>query len=98
MVDEECTAQGGEEGSCTVYFQCPPLLQLLSNLRRPFPAELPRFMQSSILCGRENVGGLNLPKVCCPKEAVQKTPGTSKPTPPTTSKPTPTSKPTDEQR
>lgn len=77
--------QGGGTGSCTVYFQCPPLLQLLSNLRRPFPAELPRLMQSSVLCGRENVGGINLPKVCCPTDAVKTTvkTTTSKPREPT---------------
>lgn len=69
-LDEDCVVQNGELGSCSVYLRCPPLLQLLSNLRRPFPAEVPRLMQQSLLCGRENVDGVNLPKVCCPREAV----------------------------
>ena len=69
--EEKCSVQGGESGSCVVYSQCRPLLELLSNLRRPFPSDIPRLLQGSIMCGREVVSGINLPKVCCPKGAVK---------------------------
>ena len=62
--------QGGEPGSCVIYSQCRPLLDLLSNLRHPLPSEVPSLLQSSILCGREDVNGRNLPKVCCPDGAL----------------------------
>jgi len=72
--DEACSVQDGSKtGTCTLYFKCNPLLQLLSNLQQPFPKEVPKLMQNSILCGREDVGGFNLPKVCCPSEAVKLT-------------------------
>jgi len=72
--DETCSVQDNSKtGTCTVYFKCNPLLQLLTNLQQPFPKEIPRLMQNSILCGREDVGGFSLPKVCCPSEAVQLT-------------------------
>jgi len=72
--DEACSVQDGSKtGTCTVYFKCSPILQLLSNLQQPFPKEIPRLMQNGILCGREDVGGFNLPKVCCPTEAVKLT-------------------------
>ena len=38
---------------------------MISNLSRPFPGELPSLMKESLMCGRENVGGFHLPKVCC---------------------------------
>lgn len=72
--DEVCSVQDGTKtGTCTVYFKCNPLLELLTNLQQPFPKEVPRLMQNSILCGREDVGGFSLPKVCCPTEAVKLT-------------------------
>ena len=74
FLDEACSVQDGSKtGTCTLYFKCNPLLQLLSNLQQPFPKEVPKLMQNSILCGREDVGGFNLPKVCCPSEAVKLT-------------------------
>merc|ERR1712038_237752 len=72
--EETCSVQDNSKtGTCTVYFKCNPLLQLISNLKQPLAKEVPRLMQTSILCGRENIGGLNLPKVCCPTEAVKLT-------------------------
>ena len=72
--DEVCSVQDvTKTGTCTVYFKCNPLLELLTNLQQPFPKEVPRLMQNSILCGREDVGGFSLPKVCCPTEAVKLT-------------------------
>ena len=68
--DEKCTVQGGKEGKCVIYSQCRPLLELLSNLQQPLPSEIPSLMQSSILCGREEVNGRSLPKVCCPTGAI----------------------------
>ena len=68
FIDHECTVQDGLPGSCVIYFLCSPLLQLISNLRRPISPEIPSLMQQNLLCGRENVGGLKLPKVCCPTE------------------------------
>jgi len=71
--DEQCSVQGDATGTCAVYFKCNPLLQLLSNLKQPFPPEISQLMKGSLLCGFENIGGLNLPKVCCPTKAVTKT-------------------------
>ena len=68
--DETCTVQSGEEGKCVIYSRCRPLLELLSNLQQPLPSEIPSLMQSSILCGREDVNGRSLPKVCCPTGAI----------------------------
>ena len=68
--DEKCTVQGGEEGKCVIYSKCRPLLELLSNLQQPLPSAIPSLMQSSILCGREDVNGRSLPKVCCPTGAI----------------------------
>ena len=73
IIDEQCSVQGDGTGTCAVYFKCAPLLQLLSNLKQPFPPEIGQLMKGSLLCGFENIGGLNLPKVCCPTEAVTKT-------------------------
>ena len=73
IIDEQCSVQGDGTGTCAVYFKCKPLLQLLSNLKQPFPPEIGQLMKGSLLCGFENIGGLNLPKVCCPTEAVTKT-------------------------
>lgn len=71
--EDKCTVQGGETGSCVIYSQCRPLLELLSNLIRPFPSDIPDLLQGSIMCGRETVRGISLPKVCCPKGAVKLT-------------------------
>ena len=73
IIDEQCSVQGDATGTCAVYFKCNPLLQLLSNLKQPFPPEISQLMKGSLLCGFENIGGLNLPKVCCPTKAVTKT-------------------------
>jgi len=67
---DECTVQNGESGSCVVYSQCRPLLEIISNLRQPLPPQVPRLLQGSILCGFEKVSGRSLPKVCCPRGAV----------------------------
>merc|ERR1712038_1694650 len=68
---DECTVQNGESGSCVVYSQCRPLLEMISNLRQPLPPQVPSLLQGSILCGFEKVKGRSLPKVCCPKGAVK---------------------------
>ena len=38
---------------------------MISNLTRPLSKELPNLIKNSLICGRENVGGFDLPKVCC---------------------------------
>ena len=68
--DQKCSVQGGEEGKCVIYSKCRPLLELLSNLQQPLPSQIPSLMQNSILCGREDVKGRSLPKVCCPTGAI----------------------------
>jgi len=64
---EACSVQTGERASCVDYNQCGPLLQLLTNLQRPFPPELPQILQSGFLCGFNQQ---RLPKVCCPQAAI----------------------------
>ena len=66
--------------------KCTPFLQLLLNLKRPIPPTLPNLMQGSWLCGLENVAGFNLPKICCPNDAivVEPTPSTTTTTTTTT--------------
>ena len=68
--EDECTVQSGESGSCVVYSQCRPLLEMISNLRQPLPPQVPSLLQGSILCGFEKIKERSLPKVCCPKGAV----------------------------
>ena len=41
-------------------------MHLVSNLTRPIRPELPALLNHSLLCDNKNVGGLILPKVCCP--------------------------------
>ena len=69
-----------------LYNKCTPFLQLLLNLKRPIPPTLPNLMQGSWLCGLENVAGFNLPKICCPNDAivVEPTPSTTTTTTTTT--------------
>ena len=69
MVLDKCSIQTGDPASCVVYNRCGPLLQLLTNLQRPFPPELPRIMRSGFLCGFDQ----GLPQVCCPDQAVEST-------------------------
>ena len=71
FLEDECTVQSGEAGSCVVYSQCRPLLEMISNLRQPLPPQVPSLLQGSILCGFEKAEGRSLPKVCCPKGAVK---------------------------
>merc|ERR1711936_1385149 len=52
---DECTIQSGESGSCVVYSQCRPLLEMISNLRQPIPPQVPSLLQGSILCGFEKI-------------------------------------------
>jgi len=82
----ECGTQTGAPASCTLYNKCTPFLQLLLNLKRPIPPTLPNLMQGSWLCGLENVAGFNLPKICCPNDAivVEPTPSTTTTTTTTT--------------
>jgi len=68
--EDECTIQSGESGSCVIYSQCRPLLEMISNLRQPLPPQVPSLLQGSILCGFEKIKGRSLPKVCCPRGAV----------------------------
>ena len=91
-----CSTQTGHTSSCTVYNTCSPFLQLLSNLRRPVPRTLPSLMQKSWLCGVENVGGFNLPKICCPDDGILDEPPTPPP-PTTTTAPTTTLSPEEER-
>lgn len=67
---ENCSFQNGVPAVCTLYDTCSPILQLLTNLRQPFPSDVPNLMQASILCGAEVLGGFSVPKVCCPEAAV----------------------------
>ena len=66
-----CTVQGGGKGSCVIIFHCKPLMHLVANLTRPISPELPELMKHSLLCDNKNVGGLNIPKVCCPLDPLQ---------------------------
>ena len=65
ITDEKCSVENGAVFSCIIYFRCPPVAHMISNLSRPFSDELPGLMKGSLMCGRENVGGFQLPKVCC---------------------------------
>jgi len=64
---DSCSVQTGEPASCVDYNLCGPLLQLLTNLQRPFPPELSQIMRSGFLCGFSQQ---RLPQVCCPDAAV----------------------------
>ena len=66
-----CNAQGGVNGSCVTILECKSLVHLVSNLTRPIRPELPSLMRHSLLCDDDNVGGLNIPKVCCPLDNLQ---------------------------
>lgn len=69
-----CSLQRGGAAECVLYSACSPFVQLLVNLQRPFPPEVPDLMRSGWLCGLENSGGILLPKICCPKAALAQTP------------------------
>ena len=74
LVADECSLQGGAAAECVLYSACSPFVQLLVNLQRPFPPEVPDLMRSGWLCGLENSGGILLPKICCPEAALAQTP------------------------
>ena len=85
IIDEKCSMEDGAVFSCIIYFRCPPVAHMISNLTRPFSDELPGLMKGSLMCGRENVGGFQLPKVCClpslitnSKESVSEEPSSTK--------------------
>ena len=82
IADEKCSVEDGAVFSCVIYFRCPPVVHMISNLSRPFSDELPRLMKGSLMCGRENVGGFQLPKVCCLPSLISKSKesATEKPT------------------
>ena len=65
-----CGLQIDQPASCALYSRCSPFLQLLSNLKRPFPPEVPKLMQKGWLCGLDVNNGVRLPKVCCPDAAI----------------------------
>merc|ERR1711974_499305 len=69
LAKDECTVQSGEAGSCVVYSQCRPLLEMISNLRQPLPPQVPSLLQGSILRGFEKVK-----KEVCRKYAAQRKP------------------------
>lgn len=48
--------QGGVNASCALYSLCPPILQLLTNLQRPFPPEVPQLLGTGWLCGVRKSG------------------------------------------
>ena len=74
LVPDGCSLQRGGAAECVLYSACSPFVQLLVNLQRPFPPEVPDLMRSGWLCGLENSGGILLPKICCPKAALAQTP------------------------
>jgi hypothetical protein len=43
---------------------------MLTNMKQPFPPEIPELMRDSWLCNVRNVGGISLPEICCPKQGV----------------------------
>ena len=93
-----CLTQTGVPASCALYSNCSPFLELLLNLQKPIPSTLPRLMVGSWLCGRQNIGGFNLPKICCPDQAIVKpttTTTTTTTTSTTTTTTTTTPKPLD---
>ena len=47
-------------------------MHLVANLTRPIRPELPGLMKHSLLCDNKNVGGINMPKVCCPLDTSQR--------------------------
>jgi len=63
-----CEFQDGSEGLCVEYTKCFPFIQMLANLRRPLPAEIPIIMKEVYLCGKEPQTGL--PKICCPRDGL----------------------------
>ena len=81
----ECTnVLSGGESSCELYNKCSPFLQLISNLKRPFPKSLPTLMRSSFMCGFDKIGGFSVPKICCPQDALITTTSTTTSTTTTT--------------
>ena len=65
-----CSTQKEGSGSCVVYFKCNPFNHLIVNLSRPIHPKLPSLIKHSLLCGDENVGGIRLPKICCPQDSI----------------------------
>ena len=37
---------------------------------RPIHPKLPSLIKYSLICGEENVGGILIPKICCPQDAI----------------------------
>lgn len=62
----QCKYQDGSAGTCLSYLECFPFLQLLQNLRKPLPIEVPLIMREVYLCGRDD----GVPKICCPSESI----------------------------
>jgi len=75
---DKCSTQSGESASCVGVRECRPLLQLLTNLQRPFPPEALQTIRSGFLCGFDDQ---RLPKVCCPDAAILQSTTTATPAP-----------------
>jgi len=80
-----CGLQDGRSAECVNYDICSPFIQLMANLRKPLPQSTPFLVRSSFICGKDDER--NVPKVCCPSEALQ-------PFRDQTSTPKPTTQPT----
>ena len=64
VISGSCGMQPGKgDAVCVAYNACSPFNQLLANVRRPIPPELPALMRTGWMCGLETSNGVRLPKV-----------------------------------
>ena len=65
-----CSLQQGGPASCVSYNKCPPFTLMINNLIKPLTKAVPFIMQEVYLCGVDTDLGLNVPKICCPDQAL----------------------------
>ena len=65
-----CSLQQGGAASCVGYNKCPPFIHMIDNLIKPLTKAVPFIMQEVYLCGVDTDLGLNIPRICCPDQAL----------------------------
>ena len=65
-----CSLQEGGAASCVAYNKCSPFIRMIDNLIKPLTKAVPFIMQEVYLCGVDTELGLNIPRICCPDQAL----------------------------
>ena len=65
-----CSLQEGRPATSVAYNKCSPFIRMIDNLIKPLTKAVPFIMQEVYLCGVDTELGLNIPRICCPDQAL----------------------------